>query len=188
MKRPDLQLLALLTALALPLGCSNEASDDDVGSDTSSATDSSGSDSSGSETGSTDASSSATDSSATDSTATDSSATDSTATDATDSTDTGEPIMCPDVFPMFDKSCIEDSDCAVVIHTSDCCGNTVAWGLNAGEVEAFDAAEAICDAQYPQCDCPAGPTVAEDGNEALDPDLIGVSCSMGACTSFVPMP
>ena len=186
MKRPDLQLLTLLTALALPLGCSNEASDDDVGSDTSSATDSSGSDSSGSETGSTDAS--ATDSSATDSTATDSSATDSTATDATDSTDTGEPIMCPDVFPMFDKSCVEDSDCAVVIHTSDCCGNTVAWGLNAGEVEAFDAAEAICDAQYPQCDCPAGPTVAEDGNEALDPDLIGVSCSMGACTSFVPMP
>ena len=175
MKRPDLQLLALLTSLALPLGCSNEASDDDVGSDTS-ATDSSGSDSSGSETGSTDAS------------ATDSSATDSTATDATDATDTGEPIMCPDVFPMFDKSCIEDSDCAVVIHTSDCCGNTVAWGLNAGEVEAFDAAEAICDAQYPQCDCPAGPTVAEDGNEALDPDLIGVSCSMGACTSFVPMP
>ncbi|MFV8750894.1 hypothetical protein ACNOYE_10130 [Nannocystaceae bacterium ST9] len=116
-----------------------------------------------------------------------SSSTDTSSTDA-DSTDTGEGVMCPGVFPSFDKSCGVDSDCAVVVHTTDCCGNSVAWGINLAEVDAFAAAEAICDGQYPQCDCAAWPTVAEDGNSAEDPTLFAASCDQGQCSSYVPMP
>jgi hypothetical protein len=105
--------------------------------------------------------------------------------DTADTNDTGEEIMCPGVFPQFDKTCSNDDDCAVVIHTTDCCGNSVALGINEVEVDAFEAAEAICDSQYPPCGCPAGPTLAEDGNQVFDPDQLAVECTMGSCTSFV---
>lgn len=48
-------------------------------------------------------------------------------------------------FPEFDKNCTADGDCALVFHTVNCCGTEVALGINAGQVAAFDAAEAICD-------------------------------------------
>jgi hypothetical protein len=63
----------------------------------------------------------------------------------------GDPIMCPGVFPTFDKSCGDISECAIAIHTTDCCGNSVAIGINAAELADFEAAEAICDSQYPPC-------------------------------------
>jgi hypothetical protein len=127
-----------------------------------------------------------TDAETTDTETTDTETTDTETTDTETTADTGEEIMCPDVFPMFDKSCSGDNDCAVVVHTTDCCGNSVAIGINENEVDAFEAAEAICDSQYPPCGCPAGPTVAEDGNQAFDPNDLDVECVMGACTSFVP--
>jgi hypothetical protein len=94
--------------------------------------------------------------------------------------------MCPEQFPSFDKSCIDADDCAAVIHTTDCCGNSIAIGINVAEVANFDAAELICDAQYPACGCPAGPTIAEDGNPILDPNDIFVSCANNGCMTSVP--
>ncbi|HVI01940.1 MAG TPA: hypothetical protein VM869_24675 [Enhygromyxa sp.] len=97
----------------------------------------------------------------------------------------GEPIMCPAVFPTFDKSCSDVEQCAIAIHTTDCCGNSVALGINVDEVADFDAAEAICDSQYPACGCPAGPTLAEDGQQVLDPMSLAVDCIEGSCSTFV---
>jgi hypothetical protein len=81
-----------------------------------------------------------------------------------------------------------DSDCALVFHTTDCCGTNVVWGIAASEVPAFDEVEAVCDAEYPLCDCAPQPTMAEDGNASEDPSVFAVACQMGSCTSYMLMP
>ncbi len=186
---------ALTLFALLALGCADDNSDDDVGdtstTDDASTTGDTGESTSTSDTSTSDTSTSDTSTSdtSTSDTTSDTSTSDTTSDTSTSDTtsDTGEPIMCPDVFPEFDKTCGSESDCAVVVHTTDCCGNTVAWGLALTEVAAFEAAEAICDSQYPQCDCPSGPTVAEDGNPAINPEDILVACQMGSCMSYVPV-
>jgi len=40
--------------------------------------------------------------------------------------------------------------------------------------------------QYPQCDCPTQPTIADDGNSSADPALIEVQCNDGQCFTVVP--
>jgi len=97
----------------------------------------------------------------------------------------GEPIMCPGVFPTFDKSCGSDEQCVIAIHTTDCCGNSVALGINEAELADFQAAEAICDSQYPPCGCPAGPTMAEDGQAVENPRKLVVGCVDGSCMTSV---
>jgi hypothetical protein len=103
---------------------------------------------------------------------------------------TGEPeIMCegePLYFPTFDRSCTAVRDCSVVFHQTDCCGNSVAWGINVDAAKAFGEAEAICQAQYPECGCPAGPATADDGDPVINPDFIEVDCVEGMCMSSVP--
>jgi hypothetical protein len=98
----------------------------------------------------------------------------------------GDPIMCPEQFPSFDKTCADTSECAIALHTISCCGSNAAIGINANELGAFEAAEAICDGQYPECECAPFPTSAEDGNSSEDPGLIVVACVDGSCTTSVP--
>lgn len=182
--------VALLGSLALSIGCV-ESKVDDADSTDIGATDTDATDATTDATGSTDATTDSTSSTGATTDSTDST-TDSTGatTDATDSTtdatDTGEPVMCPDVFPMFDKTCGVDSDCALALHTISCCGTEVAWGISTSEVAAFESAEATCDSQYPECDCAPFPTLAEDGNEVMDANALAVTCQMGACMSYVP--
>lgn len=107
-------------------------------------------------------------------------------TDAT--TGGNSEVMCvgeEPSFPSFNKDCGDESACALVFHTVDCCGNEEAWGIHVDEVPAFEEAEAICDSQYPGCGCPSGPVVAEDGNAAWH-DAIAVKCEAGQCMSYVP--
>lgn len=178
--------LGLFGSLALSIGCvDNKVDDDDTNGDTDSAdadtdAESDSTDADTDATGSTDA-----DTNATESTTDATDSTDSTDS-STDSTDTGDPVMCPDVFPTFDKTCGVDSDCALVLHTINCCGTEVAWGISTSETAAFEAAETTCDSQYPECDCAAFPTLAEDGNEVMDANQLAVTCQMGACMSYVP--
>jgi hypothetical protein len=98
----------------------------------------------------------------------------------------GEPIMCPEQFPSFDKACTDTSECAIALHTISCCGSQAAIGINAAELAAFEAAETICDSQYPECECAPFPTSAEDGTSTEDPNLIAVECVGGSCTTSVP--
>ena len=50
----------------------------------------------------------------------------------------------------------------LVGHVTDCCGSIVYRGTHADEREAFDEAEAACEATYPPCGC-AGFYTSETG-------------------------
>jgi len=89
-------------------------------------------------------------------------------------------------FPEFDRSCAEPADCALVLHQVDCCGSLAALGISDDAAKLFSDAEAECMLQYPQCDCAAQPTVADDGSSTPDTNSIEVSCVDGQCRSFVP--
>lgn len=106
-------------------------------------------------------------------------------TGATTSDTTGSGVVCGDmpVFPEFDRSCVEDSDCTLVLHQVDCCGSLVAWGLANDAAKSFAEAEAICQAMYPACDCAPMPTVADDGSSTEDVGTLVVTCKGGSCFS-----
>ena len=116
----------------------------------------------------------------------------SDATSGTGTTDatTGEPaIMCggeDPYFPPFDRSCVSDRDCSIVFHQIDCCDSLLAWGINGAAGKAFAEAEAECVAQYPDCDCPTQPPIADDGKTVDYLNLIVVACITGECKTFVP--
>jgi hypothetical protein len=72
-----------------------------------------------------------------------------------------------------------------MLHQSDCCGSIRVMGVNEGAVGALETAEAICRATYPDCGCPVGPTVADDGTSS-DAGAAGsatISCQSGLCTT-----
>jgi hypothetical protein len=99
------------------------------------------------------------------------------------------PIACtddPPQFPSFDRACWDATWCVVAFHRVDCCGTRLATSMLHTELERFDPAEAICDAQYPDCRCAAGPTQTDSGQTAVDESTIKVECRSGVCTSFVP--
>src|SRR5689334_24890492 len=75
--------------------------------------------------------------------------------DAVDGVQCGGPLG---VFPTFDKTCSIADDCAIGIHQTNCCGDTVAIGLAKPELTRFTADERICVEQYPACACPSTPT------------------------------
>lgn len=88
-------------------------------------------------------------------------------------------------FPGLDKQCAVDADCALVDHTTSCCGSMLAIGLAKDGVAAFQQVEAACSAGYPACGCAAGPTKAEDGRDATQGTIM-VHCASGSCASYVP--
>ncbi len=87
-------------------------------------------------------------------------------------------------FPTFSSACTTATDCGIGIHQTDCCGSTIAIGINANEAAAFASAEKICDAQYPGCGCIGMGPVAQDGQLGTE-QTIGVACQAGQCTTFV---
>lgn len=89
-------------------------------------------------------------------------------------------------FPNFDRACWESEWCTIAFHQVDCCGNRVALGILHPELEHFQAVEAVCQAQYPACGCPSGPTRTDTGQMASDEAAIKVECRAGICTSYVP--
>lgn len=92
----------------------------------------------------------------------------------------------------LDDSCTSDADCAYGIHQTDCCGNTFAVGFRTSERTRFETFEPMCQATYPLCGCPSGPTRTDSGESVLgDPDSIRVACvSSGprrVCLTYVTM-
>jgi hypothetical protein len=88
-------------------------------------------------------------------------------------------------FPSFDKRCASDADCALVTHTTDCCGGQVYMGIVHDEEERFAEAEAICSSQYPPCGCAAQGALTEEGTLVpwQNVGYIVVNCVEGECTS-----
>ena len=102
--------------------------------------------------------------------------------------DTGSGVSCgagTAEFPNFDKSCQNASDCVIVEHQINCCGTKAAWGINAKVLTSFNAAEALCQQQYPKCKCATMPTKADDGNTTLKGGNFEVDCVKGQCWTFV---
>ncbi len=95
----------------------------------------------------------------------------------------GSPVK----FPQFAKTCANDADCFVALHQINCCGTLGAFGLATGEMASFAAAEAQCQAQYPDCKCAQQPTMGEDGYTTKDTDFKAV-CQASLCRAVVPEP
>ena len=99
-----------------------------------------------------------------------------TAIDGGGAADGGGPAVLCAFVDDLERGCGADENCVVGVHQSDCCGNTVAIGMNHAERDRFDAAEAPCRASYPGCGCPSGPTTTDSGETTLDPSAIQVAC------------
>jgi hypothetical protein len=84
------------------------------------------------------------------------------------------------VFPLFDKCCVTNSDCAFGIYMYSCCGDTLALGFNKSQTAAFDAKVArwTCAA----CGCAGSGLHTEDGQQAVGD--AGVRCDNGFCETF----
>jgi hypothetical protein len=92
---------------------------------------------------------------------------------------------------LLDRGCASDSDCALGVHQTDCCGNTTAIGFRSTERMRFDVLEPACDRTYPGCGCPSGPTNTDSGETVFDRSQIHVGCiSEGParhCRTYVVM-
>jgi hypothetical protein len=80
-------------------------------------------------------------------------------------------------FPTFDDACNGTQNCSIGLHRVDCCGTTIAIGINHAFRDEFDMAEAkwrttLCPAV---CDCQPAPTMAENGTSG-SPDNARVVC------------
>lgn len=88
------------------------------------------------------------------------------------------------VFPTFDRTCNTDADCAYGVHQLDCCGSTKAIAFNASQRTAFDAAETVCQRQYPGCGCAALPLVTDDGRSlGSGGTTVIAQCTAGRCAT-----
>lgn len=94
-------------------------------------------------------------------------------------------VACGASFPTFDSTCAAASDCVVVIHQTDCCGNLRGLGLRGNQRAAFDAAEAVCRPLFPRCGCPTRGILADDMMWTFAAESVGVACTAGRCTTFV---
>ena len=115
---------------------------------------------------------------------------DTGSTDATDTTsDTTSGVQCDDPkgsFPALAKACTSDTDCFVAQHQINCCGTKLAIGLAHSDKAAFEAAEAVCQSQYPGCGCAQFETMAEDGYSSFTDGDFAATCQAGLCRTSVP--
>jgi hypothetical protein len=83
-----------------------------------------------------------------------------------------------------DESCVVDTDCASVVFQTDCCGNTLAYGVNKSSVGAATVAATTCKNGFPGCGCPESPTVAQTGKPDGGVNFnapIDAYCAAGTC-------
>jgi hypothetical protein len=86
-------------------------------------------------------------------------------------------------FPSFDKTCATPADCVIGVHQFNCCGSTIALGMNRVEQDRFAGAEQTCAEQYPRCAC-AQTATAEDGRSTFGGTVV-VACQSSQCMTAV---
>jgi len=91
----------------------------------------------------------------------------------------------------LDGSCSVDEDCRILVHQFNCCGDTVAIGVNLAQSESAAADEVICRDTYPHCGCPTHQTTTDSGESVAFGSEANVACvSRGAtavCLTYVSM-
>ena len=77
-------------------------------------------------------------------------------------------------FPSVDTSCQTPTDCVLVTHQVDCCGNRPPMLIAQTSATSFAQAEATCEAQYGPCGCVS----------RVDAGFIHweIGCASGHCT------
>lgn len=88
-------------------------------------------------------------------------------------------------FPAYTQRCAINSDCAFVLHQSDCCGNIQAIGIEAPLRAPYEAAEMMCRPGYPRCGCPTRGIHADDDQWTFTSTSVGVRCTANRCTTYV---
>ena len=94
-------------------------------------------------------------------------------------------VQCPSSFPEFDETCATAADCVLVDHMTSCCGSVLRMSIRRDAQAAFDAAEAVCESQYPGCGCAAMGLDVEDGTliDWSQHDAVVSSCDQGSCVA-----
>jgi hypothetical protein len=88
-------------------------------------------------------------------------------------------------FPVFSRDCQDAADCAIANHQTDCCGSSIATGIAATDLAAFQQSEGACAALFPDCACASQPPLLDDGTSAINFQTIDVGCSNeGSCWTF----
>jgi hypothetical protein len=107
-------------------------------------------------------------------------------------TDGGEYLKCFDANGKFTayqlKMCGGSQSCAIMVHQTDCCGNTLLMGVDAARLAELQACETAWRATLPDCQCAAGPPQIEQPagttvNDASEAELgcINWTSSGGIC-------
>lgn len=84
----------------------------------------------------------------------------------------------------FDKSCLRDDDCIRVTAVWDCCGTSLAAGINFTQSDRFEKKKLVCREALQWCDCLPGNTLAEDLGVAAQPRSIRLECIQGTCMTL----
>lgn len=104
-------------------------------------------------------------------------------TGGTATVDAGGAAACQEINTL-DQSCLVDSDCLAVLHTTSCCGSSVWLGINKAGAQEFSTLETACDASYPRCGCASGVPTASDGSSIAFGTTAGVTCQGGLCKTY----
>ncbi|MCA9615031.1 MAG: hypothetical protein H6721_12265 [Sandaracinus sp.] len=79
-----------------------------------------------------------------------------------------------------ERRCVDGMSCVAVTRQTDCCGTRAVTGVASSARFDFERDAATCGSRFPDCDCAAGPTTADDGSTG-DPDAVIVECVAGTC-------
>lgn len=90
------------------------------------------------------------------------------------------------LIPTLDRSCTMTDDCFAATTIADCCGSGRVVGLRKTEQAHYADLREQCQAIWPACACPTGPTILDDGSTIMPNASVGVICREGVCTTFVP--
>ncbi len=88
----------------------------------------------------------------------------------------------PEAHVTYEAACREAEDCRVVTALVDCCGTGRALGVAQGAAAKLERQLAKC-SRVASCECLAGPTKLDSGEQAEAPESITVTCDEGRCST-----
>lgn len=101
-------------------------------------------------------------------------------------TDGGEYLKCFDdkgKFNAYSQKTCTGNTCAILVHQTDCCGNTLLIGVDTTHLAELQACESSWRATLPDCQCPAGPPEIEQPAGTTVNDASGAEVTCGNWTS-----
>ncbi len=90
-------------------------------------------------------------------------------------------------FAAYDlKTCGGAGECSMIVHQTDCCGNTLLLGVASNHLKELQACEQAWRATLGACGCPAGPPSIEKPNTTVaDPSAAAPQCDNFTQTSGI---